>query len=52
MQIIKLQGFFLKADFKSLPKFITIAIATLSDWLKFFAPDFQLMKSKTKTNCN
>ena len=27
-----------------------IAIASLSDWLKSFAPVFQLMRSKTKTN--
>ena len=27
-----------------------IAIATLSDWLKRLAPNFQPMKSKTKTN--
>ena len=27
-----------------------IAIATLSDWLKRVAPDFQLMRSKTKTS--
>ena len=28
-----------------------IAIATLSDWLKRLAPVFQLMRSKTTTNC-
>ena len=27
-----------------------IAIATLSDWLKDLAPEFQPMRSKTKTN--
>ena len=27
-----------------------IAIATLSDWLKRFAPVFQPMRNKTKTN--
>ena len=28
----------------------TIAIATLSDWLKILAPVFQPLRSKTKTN--
>ena len=27
-----------------------IAIATLSDWIKNLAPDFQPMRSKTKPN--
>ena len=30
----------------------TIAIATLNDWLKNLALDFQPMRSKTKTNTN
>ena len=29
---------------------IAIAIATLSDWFKDLAPEFQPMRSKTKTN--
>ena len=35
---------------KTHAKQLKIAIATLSDWLKKFAPVFQPMRSKTKTN--